>query len=831
MKNYKNGTFKRMVSLFSLILITFSGCLDFPLLENEITSNEIASGGITGNAIASNEIGSDKSLQANTKSIEDLQREIALSDESLLKLSEERDVFNYKFLTKAAKRFAQSMGKIEKSKEPFATTFIRDIDGNISAFMAVFSRVRENTSVSFARMAGKLEETNEKLNKAGNEKDYNKVIEETGKLRNSEDFLTVIVGANPFTVRLVSLREGFPPSAYKSFSDKNISNSSKKGELPLQSGELFYEPRMAKGYDFGYIYRERNQIFLLPSAAYPMGRVMKQDKYVSLKEKRARGKIEELKKNAETKRNSDKKENKNTKDYENSLYMASLTSYAEKWGKLAALMDEKIETICTNCTASTSLTIKSGFLKQTSENQEEVTRRWQQGEDESFYDYFDSECYYKYSGGYVEAVDSCDGFLDSCCSTGGDEYAAEWDDYKIPSGVRSPVVTSCIESCYCDYAYSYTSRSGAVLTGVPTLYQHISGYTECAYRNGGRVPYVVGCVPIAGTMLLAWYDSLGWNRLGEDFRSSTPITLSQTEKDECANEASKAYSVCTDKGGSYTECSFQYKTTYNDCIEVERGDETYPLNWQDLADSLRNDYGMLTDIECSEYGVPKPTGSWIGQLKDALENYLDEKNYNYSIDKVEVYRENELRDNFERIKTNIDNQRPVVLSFCSGDSTTCDTIGDDSNHEALITGYFESNGEYIYIDTGNGVNETSEWDIGDGDVRLLYVELESSGNGNRWCGADDLVGFYYPTDDSWDISGFNYTGFPNYDSYYGRMTHSGEDLDTDIIEEIEGNNCNLVYAEENYISGSGRSESECSDEGELEEEDPPPSIEDGLPPI
>jgi hypothetical protein len=336
----------------------------------------------------------------------------------------------------------------------------------------------------------------------------------------------------------------------------------------------------------------------------------------------------------------------------------------------------------------------------------------------------DCNCVETYEDGSTNNVLSCDGFQEDCCQLDEDGECPD-ENYLV----------SC--ECVCSELVSVEYDDGHFIRGVPTLFQHNAGPASPLCGGWWGVDMWVGCGPIAGAALVAWYDQLGFNRLGNGFRT----------------------------GGR--------------------------LDWQGLAERLGE--GDLMGSWCVPFsGSPVQTATPLWAVRSGIRDWTNGlQGYGFTFSNVVRVRQGEEPLAYDNIKDHIDNNQPVLILYCTdeagcegGIGITDSAIDDWSNstHIGLITGYFEVGDEqHVYITTGWGAggNETREFRVGlgsgAGSIRLVYVTPNwNQSTESTWCSADSLSGSMQDADD---------IGFSCSESEYDDLV---------VLENIEGTECDRI---------------------------------------
>ncbi len=339
------------------------------------------------------------------------------------------------------------------------------------------------------------------------------------------------------------------------------------------------------------------------------------------------------------------------------------------------------------------------------------------------------DCQATYSDGRVLTVSTCDDFQDSCCDvTTEDEYVDECaDEVKL---------LSC--RCSCSESYSYTYDTAIYIRGVPTFYQFIIGDAPRTCSGLTSRSLLVGCGPIAGAELVAWYDSLGWRRLGARFRNST---------------------------GHF--------------------------DWYKLARELRTRMGSFCVPFSSTPDGAMMSATPLENVLSGLEGFFSDAGVTASMSYARV-KQSEASTYFEIVKTYVNAHKPVLMLYCiepsrceGGIGITDVSLDWQHSHIALITGYVDDGDtRQVFVDGGNGSgsNGLVEWSMGNGSVRLGFVDIQSAPTVSDQCAADDLENWYLQTHDA--SSNIGYTcqdgGFDSFE----------------VRTEISGSTCDLIASEE-----------------------------------
>ncbi|MBN1944704.1 MAG: hypothetical protein JW797_03465 [Bradymonadales bacterium] len=592
-------------------------------------------------------------------------------------LGEGMPTFKPRFLHRVAMRFAQLPGEIAQPVGPAGSSVVQDLNGTPSAFVETFARQADG-QLRPAEIAQHLNSTGRAFSNAI---DQNRglalnIIED---ITMCDTYLTVAVGARPTTPTLIFRSTGLPPQVFRTVGRIQVSRALDVGLRDVIAVRPFYQPHMPVGLDWGLLYRvgegadlNPTHLFLVPSSAFPFGKVMSIEEYRSVRQQL--------------------RESTLAAPREQTLY-ADLPDGAadpriesqqiERWGRVAARAEyAEPGDLCPGCDPATNDTmervrsdtigdlIDSGILH---------------GDDQTC-----GNCTYYYPDGEEVSVESCDSAGDACC---------EWVD-------RAYVDTGdCIErcTCVCHQEYTRTERYGQFIRGVPKLHQYDYDDPECP-----DAPVAVGCGPVAAAELLAWWDQLGWNLIGDSYR-----------------------------GGAGA------------------------LRWHVLVEQLRNDY---LDSWCD--ADDGQTGTWASAITSGIPVFMEDRGYDIDAigltveqQKADASNEEEL---FEDIRSAINHSRPVLLGYC------CD-CGDlaglgNANHAGIIVGYYTQDWvPYVYINTGwkSKGYQLMEWTIPDGSAVVYFAQIDQIPSGDRWCSADDLSSYYTPYDTYLDYT----CSDSQYDSY------------------------------------------------------------------
>ncbi|MEW6096263.1 MAG: hypothetical protein AB1567_07030 [bacterium] len=642
-----------------------------------------------------------------------IQQTMFFGNKKLTNISSKKNTFDHKFLEKAARKYAILMGGIEPSMKPIGRSFLRDLEGNPTAFVAIFQTGPIDKTLT-EQIADELNTQGDAIVRATKERQFDKAILSLKKMRIPEKFTTVMVGASPITPTLVSLSKGLPPQVFMEIGRKNVANKIGKPINNIRVVKPFYEPRMSKGYEIGFLYKEvsssgkpsteevlaeKKYVYLLPSALFPIGITLQEKEYQNLRKSlkdEASKEISKIK----------------GMDPERGASAQGPNGFVANWGRVSKSLGVKdIKEICPNCEEKLITEFK---MVSADPNVEIFQFLPHLAESEST----DENCtsYYTYINDNRTDVTSCDNLENHCCL----ENGQEWDPYNCPVSCT----TECSEThnSYRTKTYSLTAwyrvitsatvgrspSKSAWIWGVPTFYQHIAGQCSWPYQNQY---YYVGCGPIAGAELVAWYASIGYTGLTDGFRDSNG-----------------------------------------------------KLKWQELAETLRDDY-MNCTARCAAEGDDNPTSCSGIKVKNGLKDYFDEKgyeNWNFSYYKVKAGGEGDKltpSEGFEKIKTYVDQGYPVIIVYCV-DEDQCDggigirdvSLDWTEAHDALITGYYEESGvDYIYINYGHGEGDNyhEEWHIPQGSVRLIFVSppLGAAFDTSKWCTLENLCSYFTPCDD------------------------------------------------------------------------------------
>jgi len=624
---------------------------------------------------------------------------------------EGQGVFVTDFLAEAAHHFARRLAGVPGRTLPAAVTYLQDVDGRPSAFVAVY-RLGGEGALQPGVLTGGLNQATGAVLGAMSGHDGAGLHRELRALRGGGDYLTVIVGASPLGPKLISLSEGLPPHVFAELGRTLVARKAGVEPSAVRVGAPVVTPDMPRGMDLGFTYEASGApyLYLLPGASHPEGEVLQASAYRSLRQRL------EVSAAREILLARGEPADEVTPETARRTLNGSRLANARSWGRLAASLGHAgTAVLCAGCSPEESEAILAGGLLHappahvsTADVHEGCTADTTGAAKESgvvavgphalgaaddentvceCYRELGNLCAYPNS---TYAVDSCDDFdkEEDCCDYGALAYDEEERCYELES-----VMDFCHVGCHCDCKHYYTLEDvdfgGLYLRGVPTLYQHRMYGTSwlCDEKQIWS-----GCGAVAGVELLSWFDMLGASELGDDYRDGLA------------------------------------------------------LDWQALVEDMRSgDY--LDSEKCGG-------GTTASGVRKGLQAYFDDQGIVAEVDteKLRHGDESEHESLFHRIKESIGEYRPVGLSYGA--------LGDvpDENHIALITGYFEEHGEpYIYVNTGWGAgdNEIYEFEVASGNIHLHFVETSlASAAGSlmtperQWCAADSMSDYFLDASDT-----------------------------------------------------------------------------------
>lgn len=273
-------------------------------------------------------------------------------------------------------------------------------------------------------------------------------------------------------------------------------------------------------------------------------------------------------------------------------------------------------------------------------------------------------------------------------------------------------VDSCVASCVCSYSEDRTGEREVVIAEHPTLIRGVPIFLQYdAKDKSGNQP--IGCGGIVVSMLASWFSARGYTKLTRSHES----------------------------GGE--------------------------IGWRSLTTKLAEDY-----LDTWIRNNASPT--YVRKITPGIQDYWNDKGYNVDISKYTV-KDGDEDAEFSRIKTSINNGRPVILGF-DVDLNKGGGIGgggDDFgfiDHYGLIVGYDDTGAkDIIYINMGwgdftgkacdkngdncmdllDGVIQT-EFKVGKGKAHTWYVSMDASqktkvdGVVDEQCPLPDPKGMFKP---------------------------------------------------------------------------------------
>lgn len=239
----------------------------------------------------------------------------------------------------------------------------------------------------------------------------------------------------------------------------------------------------------------------------------------------------------------------------------------------------------------------------------------------------------------------------------------------------------CAVSCLCTFEESRSQTQTSTIAEHEVLLRGVPMFSQFKTQPDTDT-HPIGCGPIAIVELLTWYGAWGWTELVSPY--------------------------------------------------IDRHER---INWVDMAWDAAD--------AADTYFFKKASPTLPRNMKPAIEQLVDAAGYRVHVDHRKVWdNEDELAENFERIKTSIQQGRPVIIGF-DIDETPGGGIGGGGDnlgfidHYGVIVGYDIRDGiPGIYVNQGAGRSvfdgsdytglEYFEWDIGSGRVHLYFVALDAS---------------------------------------------------------------------------------------------------------
>jgi len=642
-------------------------------------------------------------------------------------------VFERVFLRKAAARFARKFGGAEQTLSHVGESLLRDARGLPAAYVALFA-VGSGQAAEAQEMADRFNRAGARFRAALAEKQMDQALAAVRDLRNDPDFLTVMIGARPDLPKLISFSVGVPPQSFAGLGRERVA-----GELGVPSSQVqvvrpFYEASMPPGESFGFLYAVPGEgesvpyVYVLPNGLQPLGAVMPAGGFPPMVPAAL------------------------------AAPPAPVTeAYADRlraWGELAGAVGfGQAGDVCPACSAEVAGHVQAGIPGGLAAGDGGGTTTC------SCFKVHDRQMCEREDGEPLVpvSVETCDDFAGECC-----DYDAV--DYTDEGCIEITAGNICYESCECECYETYdhvVEDYGRFIRGVPTFWQFHVDTEGDTNRDGDACESTsaVGCGPVCGAELIAWWDMLGWNLLGDDFRSPSG-----------------------------------------------------KLNWVKLTRTLRDDY---YGSACTRNGC---TVTNVGDRVSGTEQFFEDRGVGYTLDTEKVDASN-ARAAFLQIKDSIDANRPVMLSYCSKSTheggiwrgtdpeDDPDTDGDETKcggHAALIAGYYgEGSSSYIYVNTGwgEGRNEVYEFDTGYAGAGALYLahlkpdhddNEYAGGTGDKWCSADDL-GAHLETAPYWEQTLTTSGGDTH--TAYGTVSYTAAEMDEtsfSIVSPVAGARCDIL---------------------------------------
>lgn len=664
----------------------------------------------------------------------------------------ETAVFDHAFLSGVARRHATEVWGLDSAIAPIGQAYLRDLDGEVAAYVALFASStpedsaqravdasstpnppkasagqRESVAQWTATIQDLLNTTGSAFTEAYDTGAYSQAVQAMTALGRSGSFLTVVAGARPTMPQIITSNLGLPPMIYRLLARKMIALDLGISPLSVTPVRTFCEPFAPFGNRFGVICRVRTDadpqsqdedaaqlvggvtdyIYILPSIAYPLGTVTTKGTYSD--------QLAAIEAESQTTSEASARQ------------VAGTADFAGAWGASAALLGyTSIDEVCDDCQDDAA---RQSFDEGQADYVTDVIAKQ---------DYDGTLCYCNeyFSDGTSEPVTSCPYENEACCDP---TDTACWDQMHL---------TECV--CECNSTYEYTETHGVYLRGVPIFYQVYVGETICNAVNGTGT--LSGCGPTAGAMFLAWYDMMGYTELGDDWRY--PQTGSR-------------------------------------------------LDWPDLAAELRKDKYMQGFCSLTSANSNGLAGTTVltGNCLMGLHKYITEKGIDAWLEQVAVNSDEEMDTAYERIKQEIDAHRPIIIFYCASDEH-CNDIGIDGikgGHVALITGYYEdaAGAPGLVINPGWGAysDRTMSWYLSDGKIWLGYIELTEPPTHDANCGCDDIPTYFMDPN--------NDVGYTMQNASQRPIFYTGTEV---VTETLVGTACAVVEDQETHTGTSNYTE-------------------------
>ncbi|MGM0574329.1 MAG: hypothetical protein ACQEXJ_01160 [Myxococcota bacterium] len=669
-------------------------------------------------------------------------------DGALAEAAGEDDTLSPTLLARASQHLARTVGGLAPVRRPLGGTLLRDLDGDPSAFVSVYSR--DGSATTAAEVASGLEARSPALMAALQERRPADALRLASELTAPGSFTTVMVGARPTAPTLVSASSGLPPQVLTLAGRARVREAS--GQQTVTPVRTFYEPRMPPGYDIGILYEVSGApggtavkipspgkggrlpgqkqtklpgtststtgasggarwIYLPPGPDHPMGSAIRAADYRK-RQRRLRAAtlralaeptvlakpiLKEAVKQSFAKKPVAKKLLAPVKQYR-----AARSKQARQWGRLAATVGyTTARAACPSCSEQLSSELRIGLVDAL---------------DTHFGGIVDAgacdRCALRYEDGSEVSVSTCEGAGEKCCDVVDGEWAGD----------------NCVVDCHCagcEETRTETERIGRLLRGVPALDQFEIDDPKC--ESG---PVAVGCTPVAMAELILWHAALGFG-VANDFRTWDGY------------------------------------------------------DWQSLVLDFRD----RMNSKCDD--ADGTTGTWLFRQRPGLVSYFRDVGWKglprseFDVEKRRV-RDSDEREAWVDIQVEVDAFRPVVINYCAGSKCPdADGLGE-VNHTGLVTGWQSTDaGRFVYIVTGWGVgkNAIRQWYIPDGFIHLVFTDVDpdedvDDNEAGRRCPSDDIDDFladHGPT--GWSAEEARYDSEPVLEDIVGD--------DCDLLEDVE----------------------------------------------